>query len=146
MAEESRMNPFYFLVAIISLFASRLSSADPCSTAPASENTAAAKLGAPLACNLLALTAEERKRHFEIVGPALRRLRTGVRELPNGYEFQYPSDAKTVALLNEWVARERRCCRFFEMDVRVDAKPLSLRLTGRQGTKEFIRMGEWINR
>jgi len=142
------MNPFYFLVAVISLFASRLSSVDPCNTTCANETTAASKVEAPLACNLLALTADERKRHFEVVGPALRRLRTGVRELPNGYEFQFPSDAKTVALLNEWVGRERRCCPFFEMDVWVGAKggPLSLRLTGREGTKEFIRMSEWITR
>ncbi len=142
------MNQFYFVVAIISLFASRLSSVDPCNTAPSSETTAGSKLEVPLACNLLALTPAERKRHFEVVGPTLRRLRTGVRELPNGYEFQFPSDAKTVALLNEWVARERRCCPFFDMDVRAGAKggPLTLRLTGRQGTKEFIRMSEWINR
>src|ERR1700747_469910 len=49
----------------------------------------------PFACNLNAFTAQERKRHFNELGPALRRLRTGVRELPAGYAFSFPNDSKT---------------------------------------------------
>jgi hypothetical protein len=44
------------------------------------------------ACNRLALTSEQRKRHFDELGPKLRSLKMSVRELPNGYEFEFPAD------------------------------------------------------
>lgn len=87
-----------------------------------------------IACNLSALTAAEKIRHFIILGPALRARQSGTRELDDGYEFSFAPDAKTLTVLAEWAEQERRCCPFFDMDVRV-----SLRLTGRKGTKEFVR-------
>jgi len=102
----------------------------------------------PFACDRLALTPELRKRHFEELGPALRSLKLAVRELPDGYEFKFPSDAKTVAMLEEWIAQERLCCPFFDIDLRFEREggPVWMRLTGRPGTKEFIRAdaGPWI--
>lgn len=102
----------------------------------------------PLACDRLALTPEQRKRHFDELGPMLRSLKTSVRELPNGVEFQYPSDLKTYQLVAEWAAGERVCCPFFEIDLRSEPEggPLWLRLTGRDGVKEFIRAegAAWI--
>jgi hypothetical protein len=59
------------------------------------------------ACDRLALDAEARKRHFQELGPALRTLKESVRELPNGYEFRFPSDPKTIAMVAEWAAGER---------------------------------------
>ncbi len=102
----------------------------------------------PFACNRVALNAAERNRHFNELGPVLRSLKTGVRELPDGYEFQFPGDAKTVAMLVEWAAQERRCCPFFDIQILLGAEggPARLRLTGRPGTKEFIRIdgAAWI--
>ena|ERR1700682_6445956 len=100
-----------------------------------------AKHESPFACDRLALTPEVRKRHFEELGPILRGLRTGVHELSNGYEFQFPNDEKTFALLAEWAAQERLCCPFFDIDLRIDREggPAWLRLTGREGTKAFIK-------
>ena len=95
----------------------------------------------PFACNVSALNAAERHRHFDELGPALRTLRTAVRELPNGYEFDFRGDAKTVAMLAEWTAQERLCCPFFDINLRMSAEngPVTLQLTGRPGTKEFIK-------
>ncbi|MDQ6802021.1 MAG: hypothetical protein M3041_14435 [Acidobacteriota bacterium] len=108
----------------------------------------AAAKDSPFACDRLALTPELRKRHFEELGPALRALRLAVRELPDGYEFKFPSDAKTVAMLEEWIAQERLCCPFFDIDLRFEREggPAWMRLTGRPGTKEFIRADapKWI--
>ena len=102
----------------------------------------------PFACNVSALNAAERHRHFDELGPALRTLRTAVRELPNGYEFDFRGDPKTVAMLVEWTAQERLCCPFFDIDLRMsrEAGPVTLRLTGRPGTKEFIKAdgAAWI--
>ena len=93
------------------------------------------------ACNAFALSPEERKRHFEEVGPALLKLKRSMRELPDGYELELPADNKTYQLLTEWAFQERLCCPFFDIALRFDREngPLWLRLTGRPGTKEFIK-------
>jgi hypothetical protein len=41
----------------------------------------------------------------------------------------------------EWAAGERLCCPFFDIEVRMEREGGSvwLRLTGREGTKQFIR-------
>ncbi len=95
----------------------------------------------PLACNAFALSPEVRKRHFEELGPALLKLKKSTRELPDGYEFELPADNKTYQLLTEWAFQERLCCPFFDIDLRFDKEggPLWLRLTGRSGTKAFIK-------
>src|ERR1051326_1587579 len=95
----------------------------------------------PFACNAFALSPEVRKRHFDELGPALLKLKKSTRELPDGYEFELPPDNKTYQLLTEWAFQERLCCPFFEIDLRFEKEggPLWLRLTGRPGTKEFIK-------
>jgi hypothetical protein len=100
-----------------------------------------AKPESPFACNALALSAEVRKRHFEELGPTLLKLKKSTRERPDGYEFEFPADNKTYQLLTEWALQERLCCPFFDIDLRFDREggPLWLRLTGRPGTKEFIK-------
>jgi hypothetical protein len=98
----------------------------------------------PFACNALALSPQARKRHFEELEPALLKLTKSMRELPDGYEFELPADNSTYQLLTEWAFQERLCCPFFDIDLRFDREggPLWLRLTGRPGTKEFIK-AEW---
>ena len=102
----------------------------------------------PLACNRLALTPEQRKRHFDELGPALRARKTAVRELPDGFEFQFPSDAKTFQLLTEWIDGERVCCPFFEIALRLEPQsgPVWMRLTGKNGVKEFMEVegASWL--
>jgi len=62
------------------------------------------------------------------------------RELPDGYEFQFPSDSPTVMLIVEWAAGEHLCCPFFDIDLRQERGKGAfwLRLTGRSGVKAFI--------
>ena len=102
----------------------------------------------PFVCDTLALTPEIRKRHFDVLGPTLVSLRTGVRELPNGYEFTFPNDEKTYQLLTEWVFQESQCCPFFDLAVRLERErgALVLSATGREGTKNFIQAdaARWI--
>src|SRR6266496_5155769 len=95
----------------------------------------------PFACNALALSPEVRKRHFEELGPALLKLKRSTRELPDGYELELPADNRTYQLLTEWAFQERLCCPFLDIGLRFDREggPLWLRLTGRPGTKEFIK-------
>jgi hypothetical protein len=104
----------------------------------------------PFACNRLALTPEQRNRHFDELGPKLRSFKKSVRELPNGYEFEFSPDSKTVQLVTEWAVGERACCPFFDIDMRWEREggSLWLALTGRKGVKEFIRAdgAAWIKR
>jgi hypothetical protein len=102
----------------------------------------------PFACNRLALTSEQRKRHFDELSPKLVSLKKSVRELPNGYEFEFPADASTFQLVAEWVIGERACCPFFDIDMRLEREggSLWLSLTGREGVKQFIQAdgAAWI--
>jgi hypothetical protein len=95
-----------------------------------------------LACNRSALTEAERKRHFDELGPALRRIKKSARELPDGYEFEFPGDKATIGLVTEWVAGEAACCPFFDIGVRIERQggPLRLSLTGGPGVKRFIEV------
>ena len=45
-------------------------------------------------------------------------------------------------LIAEWTAVEHVCCPFFDIELRLDRECSAtwIRLTGRPGTKEFIRM------
>jgi hypothetical protein len=95
----------------------------------------------PFACNRAALTAQARKRHFDELSPALRARKTSIRELRDGFAFQFPSDTATFDLVSEWVSGERLCCPFFDIDIYTERESggLSMRLTGREGVKQFIR-------
>jgi hypothetical protein len=102
----------------------------------------------PFACNRFALTQEQRKRHFDELGPKLRSLKKNVRQLPNGYEFEFPADSNTVQLVAEWAIGERACCPFFDIEMRLEREggSLWLGLTGREGVKQFIQAdgAAWI--
>ena len=102
----------------------------------------------PFACDTLALTPEIRKRHFEVLGPKLVSLRTGVRELLNGYEFEFPNNLETYQILSEWIFQESQCCPFFDLNVRLEREhgALVMSATGREGTKAFIQAdaARWI--
>jgi hypothetical protein len=104
----------------------------------------------PLACDRLALSPAERKRHFEELGPALLARETGVRELADGYALSFPPDAATVRMLAEWAFQERACCPFLDIAIALEREdgPIWLRLTGRKGVKEFIAAdaAAWIGK
>ena len=108
---------------------------------PQSAVPPAAKHESPFACDRMALTPEQRKRHFDELGPLLRSLTQGVRELPDGYEFEFSAGAATLQPVAEWAAGEHLCCPFFDIDLRLEREggALWLRLTGREGVKQFIR-------
>lgn len=101
----------------------------------------------PFYCDMSMLSATERA-HKDEIGGRLAAARLAVRELSNGYEFRFSGDTATLAELNDWIVTERLCCPFFEFDVRLESErgPIALRLTGRKGTKAFIRadFGRWL--
>jgi hypothetical protein len=133
--------PAVLSVAILILFALAL----PASSRPALRQTPATSATpaheSPFACDRLALTPEERKRHFDELGPMLRSIHKSTKELPDGFAFEFPVDPASIKLVAEWAAGERRCCPFFDIDLRMEREGGSfwMRLTGRDGTKEFVK-------
>ncbi len=62
-------------------------------------------------------------------------------ELDNGYSFRVLGDRKSIALVAELIVAERECCPFlkFELSIEPGMGPVSVRMTGPAGTKEFLK-------
>lgn len=94
----------------------------------------------PVVCELSGAGLRERREEL------LRELFSGcegTRELDDGYEFIFPGGENWAEKLFRFVVSERRCCRFFAFELlfETDGGPISLRMRGPEGTKEFIGAG-----
>ena len=63
-------------------------------------------------------------------------------ELPDGYLFRIPGDKKWIAVTAELRVAERECCPFlrFELVAEPGMGPVTVRMTGPSGTKEFLKI------
>ena len=95
---------------------------------------------APFACSLTALSAAEREHHKEL-SKVMHAAVKEIRELPNGYGFSFSGERRSIHFLSEWISLERLCCPFFsfQLEVRSEGQPIWLRITGRDGVKEFMQ-------
>lgn len=95
----------------------------------------------PFACNMAALTSEQRTRIFGLLKKMKLKM-AEVKELPDGFAFRFPSESEMLIELAEFVSYERMCCPFFDFELTVarEGGPLWLKLKGREGVKDFIRM------
>jgi hypothetical protein len=94
----------------------------------------------PFMCVLGSLDATQLKRHKEL-RQQLREQTKEVRELPNGYALRLPAENGTILSVAEFITLERQCCPFFSFAIEVegDQGALWLKLTGRDGVKEFLK-------
>jgi hypothetical protein len=103
----------------------------------------------PFFCDMTALTSDQRTRHQELAA-LLQASLSGIRELPDGYEFEFPWIPDTYAALAEITPLEHACCPFFDIGIRIESESNRLywRLTGIEGIKPFIKMefAEWFNK
>ena len=92
----------------------------------------------PIACDMTAIPPDQRQAHLATSKELFSRLEE-FRELENGYEFRFKSDA--IAKLAEFISLEKLCCPFlnFVIEVQEEGGPAWLRLSGREGVKAFIR-------
>jgi len=62
-------------------------------------------------------------------------------ELSDGCLFRIPGDKKWLAVAAELIAAERECCPFlrFELIAEPAMGPVTVRMTGPAGTKEFLK-------
>jgi len=100
----------------------------------------------PFACDMGALTPEQRVRHRELGARLRAELRTAT-ELTNGFDFQFPLNPEIHGALTELTPLEQACCPFFTIAIRLEQDQISWQLTGSEGVKQFIRMefAEWFS-
>jgi hypothetical protein len=91
-------------------------------------------------CDMTALSTEQRARHHELAA-LLQFSLTAIRELPDGYDFEFPWSLDTYGALAEIAPLEHACCPFFDIGIRIEGESNKLcwRLSGREGIKPFIR-------
>jgi hypothetical protein len=92
----------------------------------------------PVACCLS--DAELRKREATLLAQFKSAL-TATEELPDGYAFRIPGEKRWLALVADLIMAERECCPFLTFQLTAEPKmgALTIRMTGPDGTKEFLK-------
>ena len=95
----------------------------------------------PIACNLGALSPEQRKREQTLLAE-FRSSPPNARPINNGFRFEVASEPEALARLGEFLALERLCCPFltFKLTVGSAGVPVTLDVYGDEpGAQAFIR-------
>jgi hypothetical protein len=92
----------------------------------------------PVLCRLT--DSEFRKREATLLAQ-FKRTVVATEELPDGYVFHVPGDKKSTGVVWEAIVAERECCPFltFELTAQPNMGPVSVRVTGPAGTKDFLK-------
>jgi hypothetical protein len=95
-----------------------------------------------IACDPEGITPDQRDRWVHEVVPKLYGAVQEIRELPDGWAWRLPNDPEILLLAAEDLNIERLCCPFvrYSLEIEPDSGPFWLRMTGRDGVKEFLRM------
>lgn len=98
------------------------------------------KTATPLACNMNVFSPAQREAHIQTTAELIQGVES-VRDVANGYEFQFPNETGIISRIAEFISNERLCCPFLEFSLNVISNngPISLKLTGPVGTQEFLR-------
>ena len=94
----------------------------------------------PLACDMSVFTPAERELHIQTTKELFQSLQN-IRAAENGYEFSFPTTTEIISSMAAFIAGERLCCPFLEFALKVSPnnEPMTLLLTGPDGTQEFLR-------
>ena len=94
--------------------------------------------GTGFACNLSALTTDERGEHDTLAKDLFAAVEQR-KEFTTGYAFRLPAERWADAA--RWSELERKCCPFiaFELNAAADKGPVWLTVSGRTGVKAFMK-------
>jgi len=86
-----------------------------------------------------AIPAAERPGHFQLIRELFEKQAPERAEVPGGYVFRFP--ASSFDAVARFVSNERRCCPFlaFALSVKPADAGVQLKLTGPEGTREFLK-------
>lgn len=92
----------------------------------------------PLVCVPDAIPAAKRRAHFRLIRELFENEAEDRIDVPGGYQFRFP--ATSFDALSRFLSNERRCCPFlsFELTVEPADRPIRLKITGPDGTREFL--------
>ena len=92
-----------------------------------------------LACDLGALSGEERTRRSTVAAGVSARFRE-IRETADGYAARLEADPQVIRDALDWILLGRRCCPFLRLELGFDASngPAWLRFGGGPGVKDFL--------
>lgn len=92
----------------------------------------------PVAC---ALSTPELREREEIVLAKIRARVQEVQDLDRGYALRFVPESAMLAGLATLIDLERQCCPFlrFELEVHPASGPIWLKVTGPEGTRDFLR-------
>src|SRR5579872_2265615 len=93
----------------------------------------------PIACNLKALTSEQRQ-ELGRIGQHVISAISNSRELDDGYSFRIDPAKASLIDVAQWLDLWRRCCPFYEFQIDLHAADggMWLSVKGRPGVKEYI--------
>ena len=93
----------------------------------------------PIACNLKALTAQQRKQ-LDQIGERVISAITSSRELNDGYAFRVDPAKASLMDVTRWLDLWRRCCPFYEFRIDFHAADATVWLSveGCPGAREYI--------
>jgi len=94
----------------------------------------------PLACIPDAISPADQPRYDAARG-WLERSIVHREALPDGYALRFPPGAESLSTLADFAALESLCCPFlrFQIEAEPGQRAVWLRLTGREGTREFLK-------
>lgn len=90
--------------------------------------------------NACKLPRDQKRERREMLTHHLFAGSTAITEIEDGFEYHFPGDADWAEQIVRFIVEERECCLFlrFEMTFEPDQGPISLRVTGPEGTKQFL--------
>jgi hypothetical protein len=91
----------------------------------------------PIACTLSDTELRERR---ETVLQNIRSAVSGVKEIENGYAYEFLSNGDLIMEMAHLIDLEHRCCPFlkFQLTIEPGEGGVRLDLTGPEGTKDFL--------
>lgn len=97
------------------------------------------KSHAPLVCNMGVFTPAERHQHIQTTRQLFETVQN-IQEVENGFQFSLPHGTD-IFKISEFIRDEGLCCPFLKFNLTIDAdsKSITLRLTGPEGTAEFLQ-------
>ena len=85
------------------------------------------------------LTTPELQKRKATVIAELKSLVLSREELGNGYAYSFVGNDQNLDKINDFIKAERMCCDFFTFQVTIEENTVSLRITGPEGAKEFLK-------
>ena len=91
----------------------------------------------PVAC---CLSDAELRQHEATLLAQFKSALTAEEEIPDGYAFRIPGEKRWLALIADLIIAERECCPCLTFELTAEPKmgALTIRITGPEGTKEFL--------